>query len=799
MKTRLDTFKTPAGRRSVNELKYKVRKSELPQILMLTTFPPRQCGIATYSQDLIEVLKSKFHHSFSIKIAALENAYEKDYDYGNKDVKYVLNTSEEDSFQQLAQQINANDSIRLVVIQHEFGLFAKNEAAFLRFLSDVKKPVSLVFHTVLPNPNDVFRQNVLEILSRVDSVIVMTNHAKSLLERDYEAVGDAISVIPHGTHLAGPGDKEALKLKYGCEGRRVLSTFGLLGRGKSIETSLHALPEVVKEHPETLFLIIGKTHPGVVNEEGESYREMLESLTDELGILDNVRFVNKYVALDELLEYLQLTDIYLFTSKDPNQAVSGTFAYAMSCGCPIISTPIPHAIEVLDNNRDLMFDFGNSEQLSAAINRLLADEEAMKHAMLNGLHKITPTSWENSAVAHAQAFRQVADAFSNDGSKMELHYRNPEINLSHLKRMTTEIGMYQFAHIGEPDAQFGYTLDDNARAMIAIAQHYKLTRDREDFLYLNTYLNFIEFCQQSDGSFLNYVDTEKQFTPQNYLEPLSDSNGRAIWALGYLVSLSEIIPQDIVVKAKIIFHKAMSVVRGMHSPRAMAFVIKGLYYYNRGEQMAETIDYTRLLANRLVKMYRHESEPEWRWFESYLTYANSVLPEAILCAHVLTGDPEYRDTAIESFDFLLKNTFTHDGIKVVSNRSWQIKGREKEEFGEQPIDVAYTVLALRKFHDVFKNPMYLDKMEMAFNWFLGNNHLNQIIYNPRTGGCYDGLEESCVNLNQGAESTVSYLMARLTVHKHLSNQEEADPQPVVRMLADQKTEKYRFPEKNKIA
>jgi len=798
MKTRFDNARRPLPVRSVNELKHSIRKTDLPQVLMMTTYPPRQCGIATYSQDLMHAIDAKFHHSFSIRIAALENAYENQYEYGNPDVAYVLNTSQPESYKQLAAEVNSSERIRLVVIQHEFGLFAGNERAFVDLLDTIEKPVCVVFHTVLPNPNDIFRAHVQEILDRVDAIIVMTHHAKGILQRDYAIRRDYISVIPHGTHLAGPGDKDALKLKYGYEGRRVLSTFGLLGRGKSIETTLRALPEIVREHPNTLFLIIGKTHPGVVNEEGEAYREMLESLTDELGVRPNVRFINKYVALDELLEYLQLTDIYLFTSKDPNQAVSGTFAYAMSCGCPIISTPIPHAIEVLDGNRDLMFDFDNSDQLAQAVNRLMDDEKAMREAMLNGLHKITPTSWENSAVAHACLFRNMTQEFRS-AKPIDLHYRNPDISLDHIKRMTTEIGMYQFGRLGEPDPEFGYTLDDNARAMIAIAQHYKLTRDREDFRLLTTYLNFIEFCQQPDGSFLNYVDTDKRFTAQNATDSLSDSNGRALWALGYLISLSDLLPEDMVMKAKIIFHKASSHLLDTDSPRAMAFSLKGLYYYQRSEALAEHVAVSRLLADRLVKLYRKETDADWKWFESYLTYANSVLPEAVLCAYCLTGKLEYREVALESFEFLLQQTFREDSIKVVSNRSWMMKGKETEEFGEQPIDVAYTILALRKFHDVFKDPSYLKKMEKAFNWFLGNNHLNQIIYNPRTGGCYGGLEETCVNLNQGAESTVSYLMARLTIHKHLSFEEETRPAKVLRMVADAKATPFRAAKTDKIA
>jgi len=335
--------------------------------------------------------------------------------------------------------------------------------------------------------------------------------------------------------------------------------------------------------------------------------------------------------------------------------------------------------------------------------------------------------------------------------------------------MTTEFGMFQFSKLNRPDPNSGYTLDDNARALIALCQDYKLTRDIEDLKYINIYLNFISYCIDDDGKFKNYVDVDKNFTPQNNSVNLEDSSGRAIWALGYLVSLAPMLPSNFTKKAEALFRKAMLQTEKMHSTRAMAFIIKGLYYFNRQVKDLDNQIYIKIFADRLVQMYKHESSINWKWFESYLTYANSVLPEALLCAYAVTNKEEYKEIARESFDFLLDNTFSDNSIKVISNKSWHIKGQDKHSYGEQPIDVAYTILALRKFHDIFKDEEYLNKMEIAFNWFLGNNHLKQIIYNPCTGGCFDGLEENNVNLNQGAESTLSYLMARLTIARYFGN------------------------------
>lgn len=737
----------------------------LPEILFLSTFPPRQCGIATYTQDLISCLKKQFVYSFTQKICALETNKEQ-HKYDDADVEYVLNTSQSDSYDRLLGQINNNPSIDLVVIQHEFGLFADNVSAFNDFLIKVRKPVAVVFHTVLPNPDEAFKKNVQHILDNVDGLIVMTESASQILQRDYTVDASKIAVIPHGTHLTGHSDPEGLKKKYGLEGKTVLSTFGLLSSGKSIETTLDALPTIVKTNPETIFLVLGKTHPTVVLHEGEKYREFLEDKVALLGMEKHVRFVNEYLALDKLLEYLQLTDIYLFTSKDPNQAVSGTFSYALSCGCAVVSTPIPHAKEFLADEGGLLFDFGDSDALAKCVNRLIFDVELRQRVVLNGLHKIAGTSWENSAVKHARFFQKLV------GPKMELHYRNPELNLTHLKKMTTDFGILQFSRLHQPDPESGYTLDDNARALIAICQHFKSTRNEKDLKYINIYLDFIAYCKQDEGLFLNYVDFQKNFTDQNDEVNLEDANGRAFWALGYVTSLHKILPEFLVLKAESLLRSSGRISEGFTSPRAMAFTIKGWYYYNRFYPNDRLVGLTTNLANKLVQLYRHEASEDWSWFEGYLTYANSILPEALLCAYAMCGNSVYRDIAKKTFDFLLSKTYCEDGIRVVSNRSWHYRGSICERYGEQPIDVAYTVIALRKFHDIFKDPKYLVKMELGFNWFLGNNHLQQIIYNPCTGGCFDGLEEHNVNLNQGSESTVSYLMARLTVSKYFGKEKE---------------------------
>lgn len=738
------------------EQKHTQNKTE---VLVISSYPPRECGIATYSQDLIKAMNNKFSNSFNIKVCALE--------YGSSElkypdeVKYTLDTTSHVlNYMKLVQKINDDTRIHVVVIEHEFGLFNGHESSFLQLLYEVSKPVVVVFHTVLPNPDEQLKNKVKNIVAACQSIVVMTTASSDILIKEYGIAKQKIAVIAHGTHLVQHLNEKFLKEKYGLAGKKVLTTFGLLSAGKSIETTLDAMPAIVKQTPNAMFLIIGKTHPEVVRNDGEVYREMLTKKVEELGLQNNVKFINKYLDLPQLLEYLQLTDIYLFTSNDPNQAVSGTFVYAMSCGCPIISTPIPHAKELLTEDTGILFDFKNSVQLAKSVNLLLTDDELRKSITTNTLQKIISTSWENSAVAHAMLIQKMAP------DKIKIQYNLPAINLSHLKAMTTDVGLIQFSKINQPDLSSGYTLDDNARALIVSCMYLKSSGDKTCIKEIRKYLAFVCYCQQTDGHFLNYVDKNKQFTNQNDDVNLDDSNGRAVWALGYLMSLKSMLPKEIVLEAETTLQRSLNGISNIKSTRAMAFAIKGIFYYHKIVKSAENAALVKTFADRMVQMYKHESSTNWQWFEGYLTYANSVLPEAMLCAWLMTNDPTYKDIAKSSLGFLLTYTFNEAGINVISNKKWLQKGQERGHFGEQPIDVAYTIMTLELFYDVFHDADYKEKIQIAFDWFLGNNRLKQTVYNPCTGGCYDGMEETHVNLNQGAESTVSYLMARLTIEDY---------------------------------
>ena len=730
-------------------------KNKNSSILFMSTFPPTECGIATFTTDVINAITKKFEQAYTCIKCDLKR--------GGQTVstaEYVLNPDMREEYTKIAQEVNLDNSIKLIHIQHEFGLFGGSYGDYLfDFLNVINKPVIFTFHTVLSNPNEELKAIVKSLASHAINITVMTHRSAEILQEEYDIASELIEYIPHGTHLVKWAEGDKLKEKYGFSGKILLSTFGLLSSGKSIETALYALPEMVEKFPDVFYLVIGKTHPNNIQNGRDQYREYLEELVNVLGISSYVIFINRYVELKELLELLQATDIYLFTSKDPNQAVSGTFAYAMSCACPIIATSIPHTREILNKDLGYIINIGDSKQLAAAGIKLLSNKKLRERMSLNAFQTTTAASWENIATKHVKLYHKLLK------NKNQIIYKYPPIKLRHFNKLTTERGMIQFSKICIPDISSGYTLDDNARALIALCMHFESFRDTRVLINIKIYLDFIERCQTPRGTFVNYIDENDNVHIKNDYVNLEDSNARAVWALGTVISLQDLLPEEIINKALLCMLKCDTWIAGVLSPRAIGFTIKGLYHYLQVKQENHISRHIENLAANLITRYDINREKEWQWFEENLTYANSILPESLLYAYLVTGNEAYKKTALESFDFLLSKMFVNDEFRVISNRGWYQKGTEPNRYGEQPIDVFCIINSLDIFYKTFKTKVYIDKMKRAFNWFLGENHLSQIVYNPLTGGCRDGVEEKNVNINQGAESTVCYLMARIIMER----------------------------------
>lgn len=601
------------------------------------------------------------------------------------------------------------------------------------------------------------------LISYSEAIFVMTHKSKKILMEDYGLAESSIALVPHGTHLVDYETTAEAKKKFDFEDRIILSTFGLLGEGKSIETGLKALPEIVKQFPNVLYLVLGRTHPNAIENNVDKYRNSLQQIVEELHLENNVRFVNEYLEVNQLLDYLKATDVYLFTSKDPNQAVSGTFSYAMSCSCPIVASKIPHTMESLTSDVGILVDIQNVEQFAAATIKLLADDALRTQMALNAYAKTTKTSWENTAIKHLEVYQRISKGLN----QIKISY--PKIKMDHLKKMTTDFGMIQFCKISDPDLESGYTLDDNARALIAICKQYQLNGKQVDIEYMKIYLNFIERCQLPGGNFINYVDKNNVIEARNSDENLEDSNGRAIWALGFFTTLTpsnDLAP--LIDKAIDCLKKAVKKAEKFNSPRAIAFSIKGFYYWYSVQPSLALRNSIEILSKKIQSMYTSVSSPDWNWFENKLTYANSILPEALLFTYLITGQEKSKEIAVQSMNFLIEKMFVDGEFKIISNDGWYEKGVTPNSFGEQPIEACYMMHTLDLFYKTFGNTAYKVNMKKAFDWFLGRNHLGHIMYNPITGGCYDGLEENNVNLNQGAESTVCYLSARLLIESYTS-------------------------------
>ena len=740
--------------------------SNKSKIVFLSTFPPTQCGIATYTQDTIKGITDVFGKSITCEICELV-----DQPKAKPTQAFTLNTKNKAEYATVAEEINNDQSVKLVHIQHEFGLFGGNYGDYLLdFLNVIKKPVTYTFHSVIPNPNNELKTFVKLLLSYSNSVFVMKKQSKEILMKDYEISDEIITCVSHGTHIVIYETPDQAKEKFGIQDRKVLSTFGLLGEGKNIETGLQALPKIIEKEPNVLYLIIGKTHPNLIKDGVDAYRDKLEAIVKELNLQNNVRFINQYLDTNELLDYLKATDVYLFTSKDPNQAVSGTFSYAMSCACPMVASKIPHTLEVLTSDCGILVDIGDVDQFAQETIKLLADDNLREEMGINAFTKMRASSWENVAITHMNTYKNLME------NPAEIKFTYPSIQLRHVKKLTTDLGIIQFSKISIPDLESGYTLDDNARALIAFCMHYRLTKDKENLPYILIYLDFIERCQKPKGNFINYVDKEnREHVEQNAEVNLEDSNARALWALGTVVAHADILPENISKKASKILLNSLKWAETIQSPRSIGFATKGLYLYHTAVPNLYVAAIINKLNAKLLSNYEIHASSDWKWFENYMTYGNGILPESMLFAYLVTNKPIYKKVAMDSLDFLMSKMFVNKNFKVISNNGWLQRGSECHEYGEQPIDVAYTIHTLNSFYDAFGTPEYKHKMKTAFNWFLGKNHLNQIMYNPVSGGGYDGLEKENVNLNQGAESTVCYLTARLLMENLKSSDTKVIP------------------------
>ena len=718
-----------------------------PTICFLGNYPPKECGIATFTKDLQSAMNRKFNPELEFRTIALSDD-SNIYNYG-EDVALEINKDDLDDYIEVAKRINRMDSVKLVCIQHEFGIFGGELGNhIIPFLELIEKPVVTIFHSVLPNPDMARERIVKSLCDKSSAVIVMAKKAIEILREDYGIEERKLFFIPHGIPNVLFVEPDEYKEKINFSNRKIISTFGLLSRGKGIEYMIRALPKLVEKYPDILYLIIGETHPVVRREEGESYREELIAEIDRLGLKNHVKFCNNFLSLPELIDYILASDVYACTNLDLNQIVSGTLSYAMGCGRVVVSSPIEYAREFLSEDRGIVVEEKNPDSYARAIDRVFSDPQLKRFIERNAYAYGRSMIWSNVAIAYGNVFSKVLKLSEGEIEKF------PEINLDHVINMTDEFGMFQFCNNSIPDVGSGYTIDDNSRALVASSLHHKLFGDEKSLGLSKTYLDFIDHCQEENGWFNNLI------VEGNIVDDGSeDAFGRTMWSLGYAVNKSD--DEDIMRKSEKFLRNALGILERIRSPRAVAFSILGLYHYYQKSPDEDILVLIKKLADYLIERYDLESSNDWLWFEEVLSYSNSKLPESLYLAYNVTKNERYLEVAEKSLKFLTELTFIDGKICLIGQNGWCKKNGRRSFFDQQPVDASSLVHTYLTAYSVTGNKEYYEKALVSLQWFFGKNHLNQMVYDETTGGCFDGVGMYSLNMNQGAESTLSYLIARL--------------------------------------
>lgn len=732
-------------------------------IAYLSTFPPRECGIATFTQDLVTAFDKRFNPATKSRIVALNENPVSMYTYAPRVMERITATCVEE-YVALALKLNADDAVKLVNIQHEFGIFGGAWGEYLLpFLQVIRKPVVTTFHSVLREPEDRLQSIVQFIASQSKAIVVMNESSKGALTETYGVPASKVYVTPHGIPQTTFEPSENAKRELGLTGKRILFTFGLLSRDKGIEYAIRALPRVARRYPDTLYIVLGATHPVVRRDEGETYRNFLVNEVERLRLKDYVRFYNKYVSLDELILYLKATDIYLAPTVNLRQSVSGTLSYALGCGRPAIATETEYAKHVISDGIGVLVQPENPQEIERALMRLLGDEKLMRAMGARAYEETRKMIWPNVAARYFEIYKKFVNLEREE-------QKFPEIKLDHLKRLTDDLGVIQFARFSKPERRYGYSADDNARALLAVSKYFERQPDEAITGIMETYLRFLEFVFRPKTGFINMVNSKQERSRASE----EDTTGRAMWSLGYVAS-RDAIPTLVRRRAEKLFRKGLRHTERLQSPRAVAFAIAGLYYFLDRFPSLKIMRTLRRLADRQVAHFRKNALPRWPWFEDALTYSNSKLPESLYLAHKLTKEKKYLEVAERALAFLSRTTFRQNHYLPIGQAGWYYRDKQRAYFDQQPEDTASMVETKVIAYDVTGSEKHRADAINAFQWFLGRNHLNQMVYDEVTGGCHDGVGQNTLNINQGAESTISYLLARLAIEDLIRDAAPGEP------------------------
>jgi glycosyltransferase involved in cell wall biosynthesis len=745
-------------------MKQNLNQSAISRIAFIGNYLPRQCGIATFTTDLCEAIAAE--HGETTCIAVPVNDIEGGYAYPAR-VRFELTEKDLESYRRAADFLNIN-SVDLVCLQFEYGLFGGRAGShILALLRDLRVPIVTTLHTILREPDAHQRRVLIEVAGLSDRLVVMSKRGAEFLQEIYHVSPEKIDLIPHGIPDLPFVDPSFHKDRFGVEGKTVLLSFGLLSANKGIENVISALPAILAKHPNVVYFIVGATHPHVLRHDGETYRLSLQRLAQEKGVEGQVIFYNRFVSLEELVEFIGAADIYITPYLNPAQIVSGTLAYTVGAGKAVISTPYWHAEEMLAEERGALVPFHDPAALAEQVIDLL-DNEAKRHSMrkrayLYGREMI----WPQVARRYMESFQRARAErrhFTPPGFVVkpldERPAELPPLKLDHLRRMTDDTGMFQHAIFTVPNYHEGYTIDDNARALTVSALLEELG-SAETADLMSRYFAFVWYAfNAKTGRFRNFMNYQRNWLEENGSD---DSHGRALWALGTVLGRSN--TPALQNMAGWVFEKSLPAVLDTTSPRAWAFALIGINEYLQRFAGDRTITQVREgLSGRLLDLYRRNRSDTWRWFEQSLTYCNAALPHALLMCGQGIPNSDMTEVGLESLSWLadLQRAGETGGHFVpIGSNGFYRRGGARARFDQQPVEAQAMVSACLQAHRISADKSWYKEARCAFDWFLGRNDLNLPIYDPTTGGCRDGLHPDRPNENQGAESSLAFLQSVL--------------------------------------
>jgi glycosyltransferase involved in cell wall biosynthesis len=726
------------------------------RIALIGNSPPRLCGISTFTRDVREALVSA-DPALAVDLYAMDDPGSA-HAYG-PDVVCSIKQEDLADYVQAARLINESGA-QVVIVQHEYGIFGGPAGALLlKLLDRVDAPVVVTLHTVLEHPNAEQRAVIEALARRAFKLIVMARKGVEILQAVHGIGGDQVAIVPHGVPDRPRISNDALKASFGFEGRRVLLTFGLLSPNKGIETMIRALPRIAAAHPDSLYVILGATHPHLVAREGEAYRDSLAALAADVGVSSHVRFIDGFLDQERLLDYLQATDMYVTPYLSPTQITSGTLSYAVALGKPVVSTPYWHAEELLADGIGTLVPFGDVDGFATAINDLL-DQPDLMERMSQSAYDIGRTmTWDKLGQAYLAI---CSEAISRRPIRLgrpipaaeRLHDIHPP-KLDAVERMSDGCGMLQHSIFSVPDRGHGYCVDDNCRALMLMHRVDGPTERADELARI--YASFVQHAWNGDkGRFRNFMAFDRGWLED---EGSEDSFGRSLWTIG--ATAAEARQIDLRQWALHLFNQVAPYSLALVSPRTWAFALLGadaVLDAHPDHPVARRLveEFSKRLWSRLLTGRRDS----WIWFESVLAYDNARLPEALMRGANRLGNAAMLEDALASLEWLDRQQTNDAGqFRAVGTDSFWRAYEKPLPFDQQPLEAWATIDAMLEAYRVTGAKKWLSSAHRAYAWYLGDNDLGLPIATPADGGCYDGLMSNRVNLNQGAESILAYQFA----------------------------------------